>query len=145
MTPRSPQSTAESRESVSKGHGAKSSVVRQKAILALLSEPTIGCAAKRAGIGERTLRTWMSEDSEFKAAYESARHATYEWSMSRIFGLTARAIDTLEELLKEMKHPSVRLGASRTVAEIAMHVVDSETILKRLDEIEAAQQRNRRS
>ena len=37
------------------GHGAKTAAVREQAILALLSEPTIGQAATRCGIGERTL------------------------------------------------------------------------------------------
>ena len=39
-------------------------------------------------------------------------------------------MDTLEELLDEKKHPSVRLGAARTVAEIGIHQNDSETILR---------------
>ena len=38
------------------GHGAKTEAVRERAIVALLSEPTIGDAATRCGIGERTLR-----------------------------------------------------------------------------------------
>ena len=58
-------------------------------------------------------------------------------------GLTALAVDTLEELLGEKKHPNVRLGAARTVAEIGIHQHDAETILKKLDEIEAAQRQRR--
>ena len=37
------------------GHGAKTAAVREQAIVALLSEPTIAKAAARCGIGERTL------------------------------------------------------------------------------------------
>ena len=48
----------------------------------------------------------------------------------RAQALTGRAMDTLEELLDEKKHPSVRLGAARTVAEIGIHQNDSETILR---------------
>ncbi len=54
-----------------------------------------------------------------------------------------KAIDTLDELLDEKKHPNVRLGAARTVAEIGIHQYDAETILKKLDEIEAAQRQRR--
>ena len=61
--------------------------------------------------------------------------------MNRIHALTARAVETLEDLLGETKHPAVRLGAARTVAEIGMHQHDAETIVRKLDEIEAAQQR----
>jgi len=35
----------------------------------------------------------------------------------------------------------VRLGAARTVIEIGTHQYDAKTILRRLDEIKAAQQR----
>jgi len=60
--------------------------------------------------------------------------------MNRIPPLVALAVETLEDLLKDAKHPSVRLGAARTIAEIAMHQHDAETIVKRLQAIEAAQQ-----
>ena len=80
------------------------------------------------------LRRWLSEDAAFKAQYGHVRQSTLQAAMSRIHGLTARAVDTLEELLGEEKHPSVRLGAARTIAEIGMHQYDAETILKKLDE-----------
>ena len=50
--------------------------------------------------------------------------------------LTAKAVETLEELLDEKGHPSVRLGAARTVAELALHQHEAETILKKLEEME---------
>jgi len=53
-------------------------------------------------------------------------------------------VDTLEELLGEKKHPNVRLGAARTVAELGIHQHDAETILKKLGEIEAYQGQHRR-
>ena len=59
--------------------------------------------------------------------------------MSRVQALTARAVDTLEELLGEKKHPNVRLGAARTVAEIGIHQHDADTILQKLGEIETYQ------
>jgi hypothetical protein len=142
-SPRPPETTVDSRESVRKGHGAKSDAVREQAILALLSERSIELAAKRTGIGERTLRTWLSEDADFKTQYEQARQATFDAAMSRIQALSGKAIDTLEQLLSERKSPSTRLGAARTICELAIHRDDAHNILKRLDEIEAAQ-RNRR-
>jgi hypothetical protein len=55
----SPQVPADALESPRKGHGAKSDAVREQAILALLSERTIGQAAARCGVNERTLRRWL--------------------------------------------------------------------------------------
>jgi hypothetical protein len=98
-------------------------------------------AAARVGMGESTLRRWLIEDAAFQAEYEAARHATFQTALRRIPALTARAVDTLAELLGDGTHSAVRLGAARTVAEIGMHQYDAETILKKLDDLEASQRR----
>jgi hypothetical protein len=139
---RRPQLASDGRQSTTAGHGAKTAAVREAAIAALLSESTIERAAKRAGVGTRTLRRWLVEDQEFRREYDAARRATYQAALSRIPALAARAVDTLADLLGDRKHPSVRLGAARTVAEIGMHQHDAETILRKLDEIEAAQRQH---
>ena len=87
------------------GHGAKTAAVREQAILALLSEPTIAQAAARCRIGERTLRRWLTEDAAFQAEYEAARHATFQAALRRIPALTARAVDTLADLLGDRETP----------------------------------------
>ncbi len=132
-----PQKSADDRDLG--GHGAKSGAVRERAILALLSERTIGQAAAKAEVNERTLRRWLSDDDAFKAEYAAARQATFQAGIGRVQALTARAVDTLEDLLDAEKYPSVRLGAARTVAEMGIHQHDAETILRKLDEIEAVQ------
>lgn len=137
-----PQTPAGVRDSEPKGHGTKPDAVREKAILALLSEKTIGASASKCGVNERTLRRWLTEDAAFIAAYDAARLATFQAGINRIQALTAEAVDTLEHLLDAEKHPAVRLGAARTVVEIAIHQHDGDTILRRLDEIEAAQRRH---
>jgi hypothetical protein len=139
-----PQVAADGRETSRKGHGAKLAPAREQAILALLSERTMGQAAARCGVGERTLRRWVTEDSEFKAEYEAARSAMFQVGMSRIQALAGRVVETLEDLLGAKQYPAVRLGAARTVAEIGMHPYDADTILRKLDKVEAAQRQQRR-
>ena len=121
------------------GHGAKSAALRERAILALLSEKTLAAAATRSGVHERTLRRWIAEDEQFKQSLTAARQAAFEAGFSRVQALMSRAVDTLEDLLDAEKNPSVRLGAARTVAEMSIHQHDAETILKKLDEIEVRQ------
>lgn len=133
--------SAGSRRSPAKGHGAKSAAVRERAILALLSERTVAMAAAQAGVNESTLRRWLTDDAEFKSTYDAARRATYEAGISRVAPLMVRAVETLEELLDAKKHPAVRLGAARTLAELAQHRHDADTIMRKLDELEAAQSR----
>ncbi len=134
-----PQIPADVRESA--GHGTKSAASREQAILALLSEKTLGTAAEKCGVNEKTLRRWLAGDEAFKKAYTEARQATFDAGMGRIQALTARAVETLEDLLDATQSPNVRLGAARTVAEMGIHQHDAETILRKLEEIEAAQQR----
>ena len=42
-----------------RGHGAKPEAVRERAVLALLSEKTVTDAANKAGVDESTLRRWL--------------------------------------------------------------------------------------
>ena len=139
---RSPQVPADVREKA--GHGAKSQAVRERAVVALLSEKTVTEAAAKAGVDESTLRRWLSQDEAFQAEYAAARTAAYQAGIYRAQALTGRAMDTLEALLDETKHPNVRLGAARTVAEIGIHQHDAETIMAKLDEIESDQRRDQR-
>jgi hypothetical protein len=48
---------------------------------------------------------------------------------------------TLETLLDAESAPAVRLGAARTITDIGLHQHDAETILQKLNEIEAYQRR----
>ena len=93
------------------------------------------------GIGENTLRRWLTDDAAFQAEFEAARHATFKAALNRIPALTARAVDTLAALLGDKEPPAVRLGAARTVVEVGLYQHDAETILKKLDAIEARQPR----
>jgi len=138
--PRSPQAPAGTRSK--RGHGAKPQALRDRAVLALLSEKTITAAAKMAGVNESTLRRWLAEDEAFQAAHAAARQASFEAGISRVQALTGKAIDTLDELLDATDHPNVRLGAARTVAELGIHQHDADTILRKLTEIETSERRH---
>lgn len=120
----------------SPGHGAKSDALRERAVVALLSEKNLTAAAHRCGVNEKTLRRWMVEDEAFKHALIEARTALFQAGMHRVQALTSEAVDTLAALMRRTVPPSVRLGAARTVAELGMHQYDAETILKKLDDLE---------
>ena len=136
---RSPQKPADTRSK--RGHGAKSEATRECAVLALLSEKTVADAAKKAKVDEKTLRRWLSEDEAFRAEYAAARQVVFQSGLHRVQALTAKAVDTLEDLLDAEINANVRLGAARTVAEIGIHQHDAETILQKLDKMESDQRR----
>lgn len=123
----------------SPGHGAKSEIIRERAVLALLSEATVGAAARRCGVNEKTLRRWVAEDHAFQRELATARKAMYEAGMARVQALAGEAVSTLVTLMGRASPPAVRLGAARTVTELAMHLYQSEVVTARLDEIEKYQ------
>jgi DNA-binding transcriptional MerR regulator len=138
-----PQMSADVCES--SGHGAKLEAVKERAILALLSERTIGAAAERVGVNERTLRRWMGEEG-FKTQLAQARCAAFQAGMSRVQALTGEAIETLASLMAPEVSAPVRLGAARTIAELGLDQHDAEMISSKLAELEAKlrQQEGRR-
>ena len=72
-----PQEPAEALASGTRnGHGAKSAAVRERAVIALLSENTISAAAQMCGLDEKTLRRWMANDEAFKQDLRRARHSS---------------------------------------------------------------------
>jgi hypothetical protein len=54
-----------------KGHGEKLSRKQDLAIAGLLTEPTIGEAAQKAGVSEVTLWRWLKQ-ADFTSAYRLA-------------------------------------------------------------------------
>jgi hypothetical protein len=93
---------AETRKVVTiRGHGTKSASVRERAIVALLSENTIGAAAQRCEVNEKTLRRWMADDEAFKQELATARRAMFEAA-------------TLFDRRRITHHRSLPLGRARS-------------------------------
>lgn len=91
----------------------------EQAIIALLNEPTILAAAKSIGIGESTLRRWMSEP-RFKEEFSQVRRALYAQSLSRLQAAAGRAVELLTETMSdEAARRSDRLTAARLVMHYA--------------------------
>jgi hypothetical protein len=75
--------------------GRRSDAARERAVLALLNRPTVEQAAAEAGVSERTLRRWLREDAEFRAAYAEARSAAVDDALRQLqrgAGIAVRAL-----------------------------------------------------
>jgi hypothetical protein len=110
---------------------------QQKAIAALLSEPTLGKAAKAAGIGERTLYNWLNEPN-FKAALRSAEKELLDNVTRRLAAGQVLALDTLQKLIQSARHESTKLRASVSWLELSLKFRDMQDIEDRLTALEAA-------
>jgi hypothetical protein len=92
---------------------------KRRALVALLSEPTLEAAAAAARVGVRTLRTWRSERA-FAAALEAAAADAFEHALARVRGLASEAVETLRGVMLDPLAPaSARVSAARTVLERA--------------------------
>lgn len=109
---------------------------QQKAIAALLSERTLGAAAKRAGIGERTLYNWLT-DPVFRAALRSAESAMLETVTRRLSAGQSLALDALETLITKAKHESTRRQAAVDWLNLSLKFIDTLDIDERLTALEA--------
>ena len=107
-----------------------------KAIAALLSERTAGAAAKKAGIAERTLYTWLA-DPAFRGALRSAEAEVLDTVTRRLGVGQTLALDTLEGLIQKAKHESTKLTACVSWLNMFVKYRDMKDIDERLTALEA--------
>jgi hypothetical protein len=131
------------------GDGSRLTRKQELAIAALLTEPTIACAAATAGVSVRSLKTWVQLPA-FDAEYRKARRAILERTVNGIVRATARALATLERNMHCGK-PSTEVRAALGVLDQAREGVtlfDLAAELQALQEwraeVEACQKENLR-
>ncbi len=90
----------------------------ESAILALACGASVETAAQKAGISKRTLQRRMA-DPEFRRQIQAIRSDMVERHSGTLTAAGTEAIKTLLELLKPTNAGTVRLGAARSVLEIA--------------------------
>ncbi len=111
---------------------------QDKALVALLTEPTISAAAKKAGIGERTLHTWLSK-GDFATKYRTARRQAVGQAIGRLQQVSSKAVDALLEVIDTEytpAPPAVRVSAASKILDLAMKAVELEDLAERLAPLE---------
>src|SRR5262245_13646605 len=102
-------------EPAGQGHGSRPEAVRERLVLALMTEPTITAAAKKAGVSRATAFRWLTE-AGFRAALQAAREAVLTGALQQLAGQAAAAVRTLGESLASA-NDGVRLRAAVAVLE----------------------------
>jgi hypothetical protein len=115
-------------------HGAKYERLKEAAVLALLTHAGIADAARAVGLSERGLRKWM-EKREFQEAIRAVRQQVLSAGTSRLAGLVARAVETLERCLSSSRDAEA-VKAARAVLEFATKMEHAE-LEARLAELES--------
>lgn len=111
---------------------------REKAIAALLSQPTIKQAAKAAGIGERTLHTYL-DDPDFKREYQERRRNMLETACGVLTYNVGYAIAALLEITTDKRAGKIaRVNAARTILEYALKTFEEMDLQARIEALESA-------
>jgi len=109
---------------------------QERAITALLTEPTVRDAARAASCSERSLFRFLA-DPDFQEAYRAARHRVVEVAIGRLQQAGSEAVDTLRDIMQGQGHPaSARVTAARSILEFALRGVEAEDLSSRLAALE---------
>lgn len=118
------------------GHGQKLSRKKEQAIATLLSQPSIGGAAKKIGIAEKTLFRWLQLDG-FQLAYKNARRQVVQQAIAQIQSVMSEAVQTLLDVMSNPVAPaSAKVSAARALLDIGFKVVEIEDLESRIEKIE---------
>lgn len=110
---------------------------QQKALAALIRAPTVEAAARSSGIGYGTIRRWLREDEEFKAAYKTALDEMINDAAAQAKHCLTLAFDTLSEIMQNKGiSPMARVGAARAALEFTLRLIEVNDIVPRLEALE---------
>lgn len=109
---------------------------QEKALSALLTEPTIRAAALCAGVSERQLHRYLSEEG-FRQAYEQARGEAFNAALSSLQVGAGAAVSLLRELIQsDAETPVVRLNAATKLLAFSIKARELQDVEERLAELE---------
>lgn len=111
---------------------------KQKALVALLTQPTKEKAAAAAGITSKTLRGYL-DDPEFQTEYRKVFTELVEDATRKVQQTLDPAVAVLREIMEDRDETGqVRVTAARSVLEYGLKMTETTDILARLNELETA-------
>ena len=121
----------------------KISTSQQRAILALLVEPSVASAAVKAGVGERTLHRWMRL-KHFSEEYRYARREAFCQAIALTQRSSAAAVATLLRIMHDPKATaSARVSAASHVLKFARESIELDDLVSRIESLEMISEEDR--
>jgi hypothetical protein len=108
---------------------------QDRAIIALLTEPTVEAAARSIDIAPATIWRW-SQQPDFRARLRDARRAVVEGAIGRLQQTATEAVETLRRNLT-CGAPSVEVRAATAILDQAVKAVELFDVVERLEQLEA--------
>lgn len=119
--------------------------IEQNAILALVAEPDMVTAAKRAGVTRRTLYRWLGKE-HFSKAYREARRMTFLQAISLTQRYLPLAINTIAKIMVDPRAPATaRVSAASTVLKFGRDSIELDELANRIETLERAARERERS
>lgn len=116
---------------------------KSKAIAALLSHPTVHAASRACGVSERTLYDWLRNDSDFRAALDTAQAEIIHDTLRRLSAGHANALSALEHLIAGAKHESVRRQSAMDYLGLLLRLHETCDLDGRIEKLEKVIQRHK--
>ncbi len=114
------------------------STKQQRAIEALLTEPTTRAAAVEAEVSEATIWRWLAEPG-FSVAYRAARGRLLESTLTALQSASVDAVVCLREILNDKSaQVSARVSAAKSVLELGLKAREILDVQERLAYLEKA-------
>lgn len=107
---------------------------QEKAVAALLSAPTLECAAQRADISPATLRRWR-HDPHFAYAVRTSRLAVLDAVTMSLREAAQEAAQTLRAALS-CDRPADRIRAAQIILETAYRSAEIDELAARMDDFD---------
>lgn len=109
---------------------------REKAMAALLSSDTQAEAAKKTGIAERTLRSYLA-DPEFNAEYQRRKRQLVSDATRQIQSSYQAAINALRGIVEsDISAESSKISAARALLEYGLKFTEFNEVMLKVEELE---------
>lgn len=109
---------------------------KERAIMAMLTAPTMKKAAFDAKIGETTLFRWLKL-AEFEKAYRQARRQAIDQTISRLQQASTHAVSTLQDVMGDETAPhSSKVSAARAILDISFKAFELDDLGARIETLE---------
>lgn len=112
------------------------SAEQERAILALLNQPTIAKASEEAQVGQRTLYRWLKEPA-FSAAYREARREAFRHAIALTQKFTPVAVQVLVKIATDQSaNHAARVSAAQAILKFGREGIELDDIASRLEALE---------
>ena len=109
---------------------------QEKAIVALLNQPTVAKAAEQAGVGERTVYRWLAEPA-FSRAYRDARRESFRHAVALTQRYAALAVQTLAKVMADTScSPSAKVAAATSLLKFSRESIELDDLAARVEVLE---------